>query len=87
MSESAESAAAGPVVEYVKQALESLYHSLGDDEAQVEAALRAFYKAYVKPIDLPWIPNIAVEPMVDAQLEELFVKGIQEAHKRIHTEA
>ena len=76
----------GPVADYVKDALDALYHSLGDDEAKVEAALRGFYKSYVKPIDLPWIPNIVVEPMVDSQLEELFVKGITEAHARIHTE-
>jgi hypothetical protein len=48
--------------------------------------LRGFYKGYVKPIDLPWIPNVIVEPMVDSQLEELFVRGIMEAHDRIHTE-
>jgi hypothetical protein len=76
----------GPVTDYVKEALDSLYHSLGDDETKVEAALRAFYTNYVKPIDLPWIPNRLVEPLVDSQLEELFVKGIIEAHARIHTE-
>jgi hypothetical protein len=75
-----------PVIDYVKEALDSLYHSLGDDEAAVEAALRGFYQTYAKPIDIPYVPNLGVEPIVDAALESWFVKVVIEGHKRIHTE-
>jgi hypothetical protein len=76
----------GPVVDYVKEAVDRLYHVLGEDEAAVSVALRAFYQKYIKPIDLPYVPNLGVEPMVDAALEDWFVKGIQKAHDAIHTE-
>lgn len=76
----------GPVVDYVTEAIDAIYHSLGHDEAAVAVALRGFYRKYIKPIDLPYVPNLAVEPMVDAALEDWFVKGIQEAHKRFHKE-
>jgi hypothetical protein len=74
--------AGGPVTDFV----DDLYHRLGHDEAAVEAALRSAFKKYFEPIDLPYVPNLVVEPMVDGTLENWFVKGIQEGHKRIHTE-
>jgi hypothetical protein len=76
----------GPLADYVKEAIDDLYHSLGDTDAAVESALRGYYQTYVKPIDIPYVPNLGVEPIVDAALESWFVKAVIEGHKRIHTE-
>jgi hypothetical protein len=63
----------GYALEFFKARLKDLYASLGNDKAAVEDTVRAAYRKYLAPIDIPGVPNFVVEPMVDKALEDALV--------------
>jgi hypothetical protein len=73
----------GYAVEFFVARVDQLFHALGD-EAGVESAIRQAYKTYAKPIDIPGVPNIIVEDLVDQAIEDALVTTVLAAHTRIH---
>lgn len=69
----------------LKKWADDLYHQFGSKE-EVNAAVRAFYQSFVKPIDLPYVPNLVIEPAVDKFFEDKLVALVDKLHDSVHPE-
>ena len=84
------SASAGGVVQANGLLLDYLRDFVVDvlDQFADEAALTAFavdaYRTYIKPIDLPGVPNFVIEPAVDEALERMIPPFVHIAWVRLH---
>lgn len=75
----------GYAAEWLSARADELFHALGT-AADVEAFIREAYKKYAEPIDIPRVPNLVVEPLVDQWLEDALVRIVLAAHARLHPE-
>jgi hypothetical protein len=44
------------------------------DRDSIEPAVRQLFNDYIRPIDIPGIPNLIIEPRIDDMLENALVK-------------
>lgn len=61
----------------------SLLVTFDVSEEDVAKVLGDLYDKYLEPIDLPYIPNQLVEPMVDAQLKNALVASGRTLYQRL----
>lgn len=63
--------APGKLIDWITDKVTDLLASVDMDEASLEEVLenaKAIYDEFVAPIDLPYIPNLVVEPYVDDRI-------------------
>jgi hypothetical protein len=73
----------GYAYEFFVKRIDEAFHVAGG-EAGVESLIRESYKTYAKPIDIPGVPNLVVEDVVDQAIEDLLVSLVIKAHRRLH---
>lgn len=76
-------AAQGLLLDYIRDFVVDMLDQFADEAALTAFALDA-YRTYVKPIDIPGVPNLIIEPMVDEALERMIAPFIHVAWVRLH---
>lgn len=56
-----------------------------EKKAAVTQAVMAFYTAVVEPLDIPWVPDVVVDPLLRGMVEKL-VDGLIESLVRMFHE-
>lgn len=69
-------AALGRLVDFVAEAIRAAEETVGAGNGATKKELvlqacEAFFDAYIAPFDIPWVPNLVVEPYLDAKLRTL----------------
>lgn len=73
------------IVGVLRELTDEKIHQLGGVEA-VKKLVGQLYDTYVAPIDLPYIPNLVEDLVVDPALRKLCVAAVDAVHEHVHGE-
>lgn len=69
----------GQIIDWVRDVVVSLLDGADFDPDEVVAVVKQFYDATIRPIDIPYIPNMVVEPWVDEAIWKVIEASIRKA--------